>query len=551
MSYAALLESQLRTDAFQEAAGRVAALETQLLSLEKTSHAGGPPQDFDRELRYLERLVRSQGASPATMDLVKRVASLRSRCDAHFSSTSSAFSATMPPSTRERQQASGCEGDTCPSLRGLARFLRPGEPPRDAADEVQLLSAEGKLAGELSKFPFLAVPDTDRALILREWTDDDDAECKEREKLAILEIHQAAANLQEVHEYIANEVLMSQDAFNHIEQNVANASEQVQEGVAALQSAADKSDRRLLWLAPSLCAAVVGVGAVAAGPSVCIACVAKLALRRAGVLAVGMGASYLGQQRLLDWHQHAIEAARQQLPRTFHPLLPERVALLAAAGREAERRLRLKLAQRSSWKKHCLSLTGFKTGLVPRSRCSDISGDRYAYATSFDVDLPAFRAFQVLQWLTLSGSLDPGCKMVWSRPVDDNGTFLRYLLFSAWNIYRDFFCVVRCGSALEDLDLAPGDQMDDTAERYVFALASLDQHVLEALELPQPSSDIGHGTISVCGFVITSTGGGTSQVEVMADVDTSAPRCRLFNRELRLHVLHSADKLRNAMNQAG
>lgn len=550
MSYAALLESQLCTGAFQEATGRVAALEAELISLEKSSHAGVLPQDFDRELRYLERLVRSQRASPAAMGLVKRVASLRSQCDALFSSTSSSSSATLRPSPRERQQV--CEGKGDASLRGLARFLRPGDPPGDAADEVQLLSAEGRLAGELSKFSFLAVPDTDRALVLREWTDDDDAECKERERLAILEIHQAAANLQEVHEYIANEVLNSQDALNRIEENVANASEQVQEGVAALQSASDKSDdKKLLWLAPSLCAAVVGVSAVAAGPNACIVFVAKLALRRAGILAVGMGASYLGQQRLLDWHQHAIEAARQQLPRTFRPLLPERVALLAAAGREAERRLRMKLAQRSSWTQHRFSLTGFRTGLVPRSRRSDIRGDRYAYATSFEVDLPAFKAFQVLQWLSLSGSLDPGCKMVWSRPVDDNGTFLRYLLFSAWGMHRDFFCVARCGSALKDLDLAPGDQMDDSAERYIFALASLDQQLLQALELPEPSSDIEHGTIPVCGIVVTSTGTGTSLVEVMADVDVLAPRCRLVSRELRKHVLYSADQLRKTMDEAG
>eukprot|EP00930_Biecheleria_cincta_P028357 TRINITY_DN19791_c0_g1_i1.p1 TRINITY_DN19791_c0_g1~~TRINITY_DN19791_c0_g1_i1.p1 ORF type:complete len:520 (-),score=105.40 TRINITY_DN19791_c0_g1_i1:83-1642(-) len=518
MSYATLPET----------AGRVAALEAELKRVQESGHGKVLPRDFDRELRDLERLVRSQRASLASMDLVKRVGRLRSCCDVLFSSVPSS-SATLLSPIREQEEASEGRGDASP--RELACPLRPGQPAGEAVDEVQLLSADG----------------------LREWTDDDDAGCLERERLVIFDIQQAAANIQAMHEFIERAVSEPQDALNQIEQDVANASEQVQEGVVALQRASDMSNKRRSWLTPSFCVAGVGVGAAVAGPTAGVACAATLG-KSAFVLAVGVGASYLGRQKLCEWQGHATETAGQQLQQTSQPLPPERVAVLTAAGREAERRLRMKLAQGPTWTPHRFSVTGLMSGLVPRSRRSDVSGDGYAYSTSFEVDLPALEAFQVLQRLTVSGSSVPDCKVLWSRPVDDNGTFLCHLVGSARGLDHDFFCVARCSRALTDLPLTPGDQMDDGAERYVFALTSLDQHLFHLLELPEPSSDICHGKIHVCGVVVTSTGTRGSLVEVMADMDMPAPwkllQSASLDRDMRLHLLHSADKLRKEMSQA-
>jgi len=541
-----------------ETAGRVAALEAELLTMEESRQGRVLPPDFDRELRDLECLVRSQRAAAGgddrsgktqkekreSMDLVMQVGRLRNRCDLLFSSVSSS-SATLLSPIREREEASEGRGDA--SSRALARFVQPGRPGGEVADEVQLRSAEGRLAGEPSKFQVLACPVTKTGLILREWTDDDDAGCLERERLALIEISQAADNLQVIQELVESEVSKPQDALNQIEQTVANASEQVQEGVAALQSASDMSNRRRSWTAPALCVAGVGMGAAVVGPTAGVACVATLG-KSAFLLAVGAGATYLGQQKLRDY---SIDTAGQQLPRTFQPLPPESVALLMAAGREAERRLRMKLAQGPAWTQHRFSVTGIMSGLVPRSRHSDVRGDGLSYATSFEVNVPASEAFQVLQRLTL-GSLDPDCKVVWSRPIDDNGIFLCYLSCSAKGLDRDFLCVARCSRALMDLPVALADQTDDGTERYVFALSSLDQHLFRAFELPEPSSDISPGKIHTCGVVVTSTGTRGSLVEVMADMDAPAPGSLLqsasLDRDIRLHVLHSADKLRKEMS---
>jgi len=85
----------------------------------------------------------------------------------------------------------------------------------------------------------------------------------------------------------------------------------------------------------------------------------------------------------------------------------------------------------------------------------------------------------------------------------------------------------------------------------VFALASLDEHMLRTAELPEPGCDITHGNIHVGGVVITGTADG-STVEVMADVDASVPavpfHSMLLDRSVRMHVLHSAGELRKKMS---
>merc|ERR1712048_790103 len=173
-------------------------------------------------------------------------------------------------------------------------------------------------------------------------------------------------------------------------------------------------------------------------------------------------------------------------------------------------------------------------------------------ATSFRVGKSASQVFRIMQRLSISGSLDPGCQVCWSRPLDTEGTtFLRYLIFSKWFMNRDFFCVCRCGrvsgsnvaglvaghdssgsKASEDADVAgsegtvsrpcgtTSDKTQDVAgsERYVFAVMSPGADLLTSSGLVQPTDGIRHGSIYVCGIAVTGIRDGESQVDVMADV---------------------------------
>jgi len=449
MSFAAKLDNHIRSNAIDQAVSRISAFEAELELLEAAGSS--LPSHLERELCYLERLAKTNRTTSVRggFDLRSSVENLQRRCHALPGDVTLSSGSDSLPSVREAVDISEDS-----SLDGLAAFLRPKQRTTEAVDEVQLLSAEGGLADELARFPMLAVPETDSTLIFRPWSDEDDAAESERERLAILEISQAAANFREFQGLLAQEIYSAQESLDQVEQNVGTAAEQAEGAVNLLSRTAEDAKRQelLAWLAPSLCFAVVGAGTVAlAGPTGCVACVTKLAALRGAAVA---GVSYLGARKLTTWQCHALNTAGQHLPRTFGGLPQAQVALLQEMGKEANRRLCSKLADRDSWTQPRMSYTGFKLGLVPWYRPSDARRG-YAYSTSFQVKLTAHAAFQVLQWQSLTGSLDPGCKMVWSQPVGSN-TFLRYLVFSICGLDRDFFCIAHCGRSNSD----PGQDVD-------------------------------------------------------------------------------------------
>lgn len=439
-------------------------------------------------------------------------------------------------------------------MRGSAAAAAAAEEAAAREDEVRLLAAEGRLASELSRYPIFAVPGTQSALVFRSWADEDDAECQARERMAVLELSHTAANLREIQELIGVHVEASQGALDAVEQNMAQARDDTEQVVAFLSKTGEARVDRLKWLAPSLCLVVLGGAAFAGAPAACISCFAVRGAAVAGAtLATGTGS--LG---IAEWQKRTLEAVAGQLPRAF-ARLPEATALmLRAVGDEAERRLLAKLADQPSWTRRTDSLVGWNKSLPLWERGSDTRADGHAYATFFEVDLPASRIFQALQRLSVAGSLDPGCEVCWSCPVDDVGeTQMRYLVFSKWAQNRQFYCACRCararvGRSLSSDSLGTGQTQGLGLPKYIFAVISVSADLLEDSELPCPQPDISRGHIYACGVSITQLESGGSSVEVMADVDPNLPRIptMVVDRDVRLHVLYTAEKLSGELRQA-
>lgn len=443
-------------------------------------------------------------------------------------------------------------GNAC-SVTPLASFLRPHEAPEQGEDEVRLISAEGRLAEELNRFPVLAVPGTESALVLRRlksWTEEDDASSTERERLAVLELSQAAANLREVQELVCAHVARGQEQLDQVEQNVADARAQTSAAVVVLAGVGGSSTGVLDWLAPSVGVVILGGGAVAMSAGVAAGCAACVVVR--GVLTVGaLGMHSLGTKGIKKWQRQALESMTEQLPRAFDPLPATEAEMLACAGAEAQRRLVTKLADRASWQPFHFSLKGLQAGLQPRCRPSDVRPGGHASAVSFSAGLGARRAFRVLQQVSVAGSLDPGCAVMWSRPLEGaEGTSLRYLIFSNGLCNRDFYCVCRASALASPSD---GESAAEGAgERFAFAVASMEAELLANSGLPQRNAEIEHGRIHVSGVTLTDAQGGCT-VEVMADVHTAQSTVLptwVEDREVRLHVLRTAERLARELRAA-
>jgi len=451
------------------------------------------------------------------------------------------------------------------TAQSVAAFLRPtppegaGEASRLASpeevDAVALLAAEGQLATHLSMFPVLTMPGTEQAVVFRSWNEEDDAVSTERDRLLLLELSAATANLLEVQQMVAERVEGAQGLLDHIEQDLESTRDHTAEAVANLADAGNVKSKHLQWLVPSVCLVVTGGAVFAGAHTACISCIAA----RGAIGAVATATSRLGTVKLAEWQKRAIQSIKDQLPRALKPMTQPHKAVLNAASKEVERRLLTKLADTASWTPGNFSWTGYRNGLTILRRRSEVRGG-FSYLTSLTVDLPASHVFRIIRQLSLSGSLDPGCELCWSCPVDpEEGTWLRYLVFSNWFANRTFHCVCRCASVAhvqgrsdqaDEASPVPVQEVEGdravaipaTIEKYVFGAASLSAEMLSSLELPSSTLGEQRGCIQVCGVVVTAVGDQTSLVEIMADVDP-ASLASLADRDVRLHVLRTAERI--------
>jgi len=187
-------------------------------------------------------------------------------------------------------------------------------------------------------------------------------------------------------------------------------------------------------------------------------------------------------------------------------------------------------------------------GLKAMYRPSDARAGGSAWMTSCTMKLPASEAFRCLRQMAVVSSWDPGCEVVWSRPIDEaiTDTSLRYLIFSDWPFSsRDFYCVSHCAAVEPDFDDGISGQRQQP-QQYVFAVMSLTPELLADSGLPLSNQGIQHGNMHISGIVVTDDGKGGCKVDVMGDVDpkvSSLVPTALIDAKLRFHVLNSAQRV--------
>jgi hypothetical protein len=341
-----------------------------------------------------------------------------------------------------------------------------------------------------------------------------------------------------MHEYLGDLVEQDQERLNQVEESVAVAKENTHAAVETLIDASNDKTDRLSLVAPLLGSAILGVSLLSPGT-----CVAALAVK--AVLVTGTtGASYVGTKKLSAWQKQAIAHMKDQLPHAFSPVPANEAEMLRIAGSEASRRLVMKLSDSKSWTL-TQSLSGRVASLRAWERTSDVRNDGRAYSTSFEIGISAKEAFLMLRRHAATGSLDPGCKVAWSRPIDDTGTSMRYLIFANIFYNRDFFCI--CRAARAD-DVVPSEDSHGR-ERYVFACMTLGPDLLAGTALPTPDAKYEHGIMHTCGVMVEDCGANGCTVQVMCDIDPVAPSIvgrRLVDRQVRLHLIRTAAQMRGA-----
>jgi len=556
MSYAAPLQARIAEIAEKEAPRRAENLENGLqeyfdVRARGQSYSSEVVARMGEELLYLERLLATL---PDQVDLKAKVASLRQRYDAIGACRGLQNSTQGGSSDGSQFQAE----TSCESVQHLATFLYPHKERCKAEDEVRVLSAQGGLFAELAQHPILTCVESDRTIILGSvermvsWSEEDDAPEMARRQLALLELSQAGANLVEFTHFMSQQLGQDQEALDLIEQKVAEARETTREAVVTLSGAAAERDgRQLLWPAAGLAmlGGLVFFTCPAGAPLLCAA--------GRGALFVGATVSSMGTLSTLQ--KRIIQNIQEQLPRVFEKLPDEQAKTIREACEEANDRLQTRLDDGDAWKEESF-IARVKTfefqalarevgnDLVVKRGRSLVRNKGHAYLVTFTVDLPVSRAFRVMQQMSLVGSLDPGCKVMWSRPVDAasrrNTHYIRYVAFAEWFFSRDFCTACHCGPSRTATD----------EECYTMATRSMSAPLLEMEGLPKPSGEPA-AFIDIVGVRLTEFAENALQtkVEVMADLDPAAPALyptNIVDKRIRAHTRNAAWLLQRAFKEA-
>jgi len=434
-------------------------------------------------------------------------------------------------------------------LTAVASFLRPGQTAGQAEDEVRLLSVAGRLPDELNRFTTMAAPSMNSAFLIRSWNEDDAAEERRREHVLLLEVEQAAANLREVTVMVGARVEQQRASLDSVENAVSDARNSVSDAVQHLHSGLKSKNDVLKWLAPSVGLVILGGGAVAVGGAAAAGCVTCVVVRGA-LTVIPLAVGGFGTKKVHQWQTHALSSMTEQLPKAFEPMPEDVVQMLKSGGREAKRRLLAKIGDRSQWR-YFPSVSAMTKGLKAKYRPSDARTGGSAWLTSFSSKLSAFEAFRCLQQTAVVSSWDPGCEVVWWRPVDAEApeTSLRYLIFSEWPFNcRDFYCVCYC-AAVESEGSDGASEQPQQPRQYVFAVMSLTPELLADSGLPSSNNGIEHGNIHISGIVVTDDDKGGCTVDVMGDVNPSVSShipTAVIDAKMRFHVLDSAQRVASA-----
>lgn len=168
-----------------------------------------------------------------------------------------------------------------------------------------------------------------------------------------------------------------------------------------------------------------------------------------------------------------------------------------------------------------------------------------AFKIQFEAEVSASAAFNELERMRIEGKFDSGCKAMWSRPVDSDGTHIRKTTQSHLLKNREFLTVCRsssCGHA------------DPSSELYVCAVASLSEELTTLVEPDKPKRIVHRGLVHLLGVSIRDVAVNRCRVDVLADIDVQLFACngisKIFSeRAARHRVFNIASELLRSLNR--
>mmetsp|Transcript_22237 Transcript_22237/g.50754 ORF Transcript_22237/g.50754 Transcript_22237/m.50754 type:complete len:401 (-) Transcript_22237:142-1344(-) len=378
------------------------------------------------------------------------------------------------------------------------------------------------------------------------FSEEDYAEEMERAKEAerMLLVH--VADLMHLNKVLSEdlyaEVSKATPRLDQLEEDSANAAEAVTRANSLLLRASENasSSQRLqtFLISPALVLVVIVPAGIVAGP------VAAATVGIAGASAA------LGKAVLSEVQQKNLQQLKLQLAGTsLQPISARDAERLEMQGMQAMDSMLAAFRDEPSWTRHHFSIAGALKQKPVFRRKSRIRDGGYGYKTHFTIPLPAAAAFDEIERLRAEACIDPGCSMVWPRPVSPT-TSLRYFLFASNPLKnREFHCVCRAAR------IATTDQR---GERFGYVVQSLSE-ALQRLS-PVDSDDELHmreakvGYIKWCGIVVSDDGteGCSSLIEVIADLDPvlrgpSVATDMAADTAVRHHIVKTASSLEHKL----
>lgn len=540
------VQDKIRLEARRDAADRAVELRRKLEEMVEMGDPVRPPY-VDRELQHLERIANSTKPGSKLRQVVQQCSTLAVKLPERRKSLAvGAMLAQVAPTEepgvhcvtpvipRVRPQDSFKNasesfglGSSNSDLAAVASFLMPQMDENAGNDAVRAMACEQCLVMELGKYPVIHYPGQ-QAVVMRSWRGDDDDSLTNIEQVSILTLQQAAADVREISQLVADYVEEASEPIAGIAANVAQTALNADLAFQELANA-HRSNTRMYRRAAGPTGALVVFGIVALTP--------------AGIpVAIGAGVAsgcvgHLGAKKVAEWQERAVMLMQNAVERTrgWTPMPHALADRLWRDALEAQRRL-ADFAE-DGWKPYTRSYRGWNAGLdvLYKDSLANKPGT-YAYRASFRTDLSAHDAFAVLEHLRVQGALDPGCKAMWTRQADERGTFIRMTFFKEWFKNRNFFMVGFSSRAKED------------EERYVYAHASIaDDLVNEVLPLSEGAEawDGEHfGTVHIAGVCICEPDDGKgAQVDFISDIE---PISSGGDSVLRGHVIAATEFLRQA-----
>lgn len=577
------LEAKIRTEAFKDIPKRLQAVTARIEGDEAARPAATSGHDaIEKELLYIERVVAAMPQrANARKKYLDQLAALRARTAPQQAQEAAPGSVTKRKKVgdflaesgivspgidqlrdptklqRLRSQRSGLAGAQRGQRPGgdpsswrsagtpvtptsnssaasgpesrIANFLMPELPMGEGDDAVRLLACEKELTPMLGRCQTVMVPEQDKTLLIRAWIEEDN----QQEQVAFMELGKDAALLREVAQEVAQQVDNGQEALDNVQAQASKSKDATDKAVAAVTGAAKAKYWICNLIGPViglLIAILGGLWAKLEGHTILVPVVVGI--------VVG-GVVFFVSRKFINWRLRTMQAIEKDVGRVnaWTPLPPTVAKEVRGAGLAVQERL-TEVIGSTAWTPE-RTVRGWQ--VESAASCNEAQSDLHAFKIQFDARVSARVAFDELERLRIEGKLDPRCKAMWSRPVDSDGTHIRYSNHSFLLKNREFLTVCRCAKARS---------ADPSREAYVCAAASLSEELTALVEPDKPKKLVHRGLVHLTGASVVDIDTDSCHVEVLTDIDPQLFGCLSSfwsERTARYHVYLIASELERAL----